>query len=866
MAEVSLKAKIWGDVSELLTSLQKAEKAMNGFSRKMTAIGKELSTGLTLPIAAFGVMAVKEFGESEKASASLAAQIRANGKDVESTMSKYDVFAKGMQKLTTVEDDVVIGFLQLAESMQAPDTEKAVKDAIGLSKAYGIEMPQAVKMSVQAQMGQFTMLGRLVPAIRGAKDATEKATIAEKLFADGFQIATAQAQAGLGPLEQLKNDIGNLSESFGEIILKGLTPFVNGAKAVATWLDSLSESTKKWVVGITMTVAAIGPMFLIIGKVPAVLAALSGGFRVAIGAMKALWVVAVANPWVALAVVIIAVAAALALFAGKASAAERVQKSLNDVNDKAQQSIASEKVQLESLMAIATDETKSKDERAKAIKRLNDLSPKYLGDLKLETINTDQAKKATNEYIQSLLVKAKVMAAEERLVEIEKELLALQSGQSEAADPTIWQDAANAVMSFGNTAAYVYKTAGTTAKNYSAEIDNLTKEQKALTGVITANSGVVLDNTKITGDDTGGKKEQKTLVQTLEEEISKLNIQLIEEVAANSDNAAITGELIRRKQNYVDQLKAEAEALKKIKDLQAIEKLPGAGTPTVTGAPTTLAPLPPVANTGVASGPDDSKVELFNEALEKTVALTSVINNSSFSGLYNAFLQVGQGVTSLVDSMGKQFTSVKEKVAAIAGAIGQMLQGVLSAWSQISSQNIANETARLDAYYGKERDLINGSMMSQQAKQKALQKLDAESDKKRRVLMRKQAKDNKTASLISAIIAGAVAVVQALTIPGAGIALAVIVGALAAAQIALIAATPLPELAEGGLATSPTLAMVGDNPNAAVDPEVISPLSKLKKMIGGAGTTVVEVVGRVSGKDLLWVMQRAEVDRFKVTG
>lgn len=42
----------------------------------------------------------------------------------------------------------------------------------------------------------------------------------------------------------------------------------------------------------------------------------------------------------------------------------------------------------------------------------------------------------------------------------------------------------------------------------------------------------------------------------------------------------------------------------------------------------------------------------------------------------------------------------------------------------------------------------------------------------------------------------------------------------------------LPALAEGGLATAPTLAMVGDNRNAQVDPEVISPLSKLKGMVG----------------------------------
>ena len=49
----------------------------------------------------------------------------------------------------------------------------------------------------------------------------------------------------------------------------------------------------------------------------------------------------------------------------------------------------------------------------------------------------------------------------------------------------------------------------------------------------------------------------------------------------------------------------------------------------------------------------------------------------------------------------------------------------------------------------------------------------------------------------------------------------------------------VPKLAKGGLATAPTLAMVGDNPNALSDPEVISPLSKLKGMIAETQQTTI---------------------------
>ena len=51
----------------------------------------------------------------------------------------------------------------------------------------------------------------------------------------------------------------------------------------------------------------------------------------------------------------------------------------------------------------------------------------------------------------------------------------------------------------------------------------------------------------------------------------------------------------------------------------------------------------------------------------------------------------------------------------------------------------------------------------------------------------------------------------------------------------------LPRLANGGLATAPTLAMVGDNRNAKTDPEVIAPLSKLQGMVG-SDPEVVELL------------------------
>ena len=66
-----------------------------------------------------------------------------------------------------------------------------------------------------------------------------------------------------------------------------------------------------------------------------------------------------------------------------------------------------------------------------------------------------------------------------------------------------------------------------------------------------------------------------------------------------------------------------------------------------------------------------------------------------------------------------------------------------------------------------------------------------------------------------------------------------------------------PALAQGGLATGPTMALVGDNRNARVDPEVIAPLSKLKSMMGDMGVGG-SLETRISGNDLIILLNRSQ--------
>jgi TP901 family phage tail tape measure protein len=68
----------------------------------------------------------------------------------------------------------------------------------------------------------------------------------------------------------------------------------------------------------------------------------------------------------------------------------------------------------------------------------------------------------------------------------------------------------------------------------------------------------------------------------------------------------------------------------------------------------------------------------------------------------------------------------------------------------------------------------------------------------------------------------------------------------------------IPQLAEGGILTGPSLIVAGDNPNANVDPEVVAPLSKLQNMMGGTREINLSGEFRIKGTDLVLTLEQAK--------
>ena len=193
---------------------------------------------------------------------------------------------------------------------------------------------------------------------------------------------------------------------------------------------------------------------------------------------------------------------------------------LNGVMKEATKATASEKASLDTLLKTARNENLSKKERTKAVKELNKLSPKYLGNITLENIKTQDSVKAIDKYINALDAKAMAQAISNKKAELyekqlENETKALSEnlgfldvGKELFMDTSLGYKLLGEAVGF-NTGATEKLTAAA-EKNKKAEGENIQSQIDALDNLIQKKieTGEVslgdFDLNTDTGTDTGG--------------------------------------------------------------------------------------------------------------------------------------------------------------------------------------------------------------------------------------------------------------------------------------------------------------------------------------------------------------------------
>ena len=264
---------------------------------------------------------------------------------------------------------------------------------------------------------------------------------------------------------------------------------------------------------------------------------------------------------------------------------------------------------------------------------------------------------------------------------------------------------------------------------------------------------------------------------------------------------------------------------------------------------------------------DTSSLE---ETIQKFAEARQQLNENiqTAVGKQKAFKDIEDIEKRLVDAAAKKLPPLELKVQADTSGIGnfteslkskaaglvEKFEGIASAASNLGnsffstiSKGFDNREQRLDDYYSKEKSNIENSYLTEEEKANRISALDERTNQQRKRIARDRAKADKAQAIFSATINGALATLKAFA--EGGPILAAITGALVAAQIAAIAAQPLPSLAIG------TDMVKRDGMAMNHKGEAIVPASVVKGGFTGGGN---QLTGRLSGIDILVSARNSE--------
>lgn len=750
-----LLIKIGADSYEFQQRTQQVEKSLEGLQKKMTSVGKTLSTKLTLPLVALGTASVMAADTQVQAEARLLTALKGR----EDIQRRLMAQAAELQSRSTFGDEEVIA--QQAYLTSLGMTERQINDVIEasaqLSTATGMTLESAVKNLAKTYGGLTGELGESIPALKSLTAEQLKSGEAVRFILDNYKgYAEAAAESGAGSMRQLKNQLGDLAEKLGMILMPALQKIVGWISNLATWFQNLSPTTQKIIVVMASLAAAIGPVLTVGGKLLAMLPLIKAAFTAMTGPIGL-----VISALVALGAAFVSARQQQAEFARQQ--AEQARQARQEAQDKTYNDTYNEYSR-----PIYSDDDLLAKERA--------ITQQWA------TLN-EQYKKSNKGYTAE-----------------------------QAHELNLLHQTRLAITDIRTQRRRSAEDAAAIQAQYNSTLKQTTTGAQQANGVI---------------------GQLQAQIRTLEESLG--NAKTVEEIAAT--NAEI--ERLREELTRLQNIKPE--------DLKPIEKL----EPVLATDFEIEFPAPKLNMDGfklVMSEYSQRMGEIFSTVREGLFGWAD--NTSAYLAKnLSATVEMVENYTTALTNKGWNFTAALDHVSQTVAATMQRFDQQVSKFLADSIVAAADALGQVIA-----GDLGFGGLM------KAILTQFANFLK------------NIGAQLIEfgiMIIAFKTALKSVLANPWAAIGVGAAMVAAAAIMTALInkqAEDSVPALATGGLAYGKTLALVGDNPNAIADPEVIAPLSKLQAMLPAGGSQNIKLTlgGQLvaKGRDLVYVLGK---ENFKTS-
>ena len=811
-----------------------------------------------------------------------------------------------------IDDDVqLMGAQQIAtflsEAKSIETLLPAMNNLLAQQKGYAATGQDAVaigNLMGKVMQGQVSALTRVGITFSEAEEKvlkfgteSERAAMLAQVITNNVGEMNAQLGAtDVGKQVQLEAKLGDIQDRLGEL-LGGALPFVNMATEAARALASITIL----IVGIKKGTTAIAA-FNIKGKAAASVTLLMG-----VNAKKSAAVMRVFNAAVktgtysvtafklalrglmistGIGLAIVAVTTAIEAFSNAADEAAEKEKALADemnnfkkevrdigrvTGENSQKEIA----ELDKLYNIAKDETRSRKERTAAISDLQSKYPAYFSNLSSEIINVKDLTAGYDNLRDAIIEAAKARAAETKieentgtLIDVERQITAKQeqiaaleaaynraksnyeAGQQE--DRTK-RDSRNWFVSAMMSAEKVQpitvsedkmRTASQEMTKYNGQLSSAREELSLLlqkqTELNAANQelAAIIKNTPAT---TGGATTPNVASPVWDDNAGTLkaitgNIQILTDKlqTASVEEAALINQ-------QIDAWKAKADAIR------------DAGKASQNNAPVWKAEASTLKDIS-------TNIQILNSQLETaTIEEAALINqqiaawNAKADAIRNAGKEAEKTGQSTANSLIQGWGAIKGMASSVE-SITEALKGNGNAWQAV----VGIVDGFIGLYEGIQTIIgIINLLTAASAAHAATKGVEAAAETTEATTRATTAATNAAASAATITankleaaswkeLAAAEYMAAHAYIPFAGFGIAM---GFTVAMMAAVTAAGIPMLADGGIASGPTLAMVGEYAGASGNPEVIAPLDKLRGMLAGPttldfGNVKFEIEGR----------------------
>lgn len=731
-------------------SLKALESRLQRSGERLSRSGDALATAFTLPLAGIGVAAIKSAGDMESLTLALQSQLGS----AEAAKKEFQALNEAAKSPGLGVEQAVAGSVRLqGVGLAAEDARKVLiqfGNAIARTGGTAENLDGVTKQFAQmiskgkVLQSDVSVIAENMPAVAGLMQqafGTSNVEAIRNMGVSGkeFVLQLTKAAETLPRVQGgIKNSIGNALDSLKQSAAKlgdtlnrafdvtgNIEGFAAGLSSVADGFAALPPVVQNVTLGFAAVLAGIGPMLKLFGAVKIASAQLVGVWDSTVstaknlgsGVLSAVKAFQAMNLAMKLTVVGGAIAAITALYfaydhyANSLSNAEIAQKSVQDVERRASENIAAQKVEVEGLINAYKAENATTAQKKQILSELRRISPEYFGTLRVGKGDVEALTVATARYTDELLKQAKVTAAKDRLVEIEKAILNL----NEAAKPSTLQTFGNFLFNAGNATKFAYEQTKSYTSNLNEQKSALEAERDALAKLVTSEAIATVSKKSYTAATVSSSKEITKQGSILKEVLSDITnasekAKLIGEPADIAKIEALEkgmGRLLdagfkptsKEVQNLKNQFDALTKAFKPI-TIDTIKPKPVSTNP-VQSQSQSSSTLPSAENLvkpfEAAKTPAEQLKDIMQGLKDGTISLGDALEQElklKVDGLNESFFGLGEGMKAAADSAGPAFEALAGSLFAAEGAYTKTGVAALAAAAQIVKAALAATLAK----------------------------------------------------------------------------------------------------------------------------------------------------------------------------